>query len=286
LSLWLPDRWLTTGSRICVVIASGLAILMIGFILIEALPALRQSGLSRLVGDAAWLASAGRFGVTPLLAASLAVTAGALVIAVPLGVLSALFLEVYAPAMIATGYHRMLELLAGVPSVVTGLWGLSEVVPWINRMQPPGQSLLAGCMVLALMILPVIALTSAMAVRRVIYEQRATALALGMRRDTFLVRIVLPLARRGILSGVVLAFVRAIGETMAVVMVCGNTVQIPSSLFSPVRTLTANIALEMGEASGFHRSALFLTALLLMVVIAATLLMPEDQSASPGGRHA
>lgn len=286
MSLWLPDRWLTIGSRICVVIASGLAILMIGFMVVEALPALRQSGLSRLVGDAAWLASAGRFGAVPLVTASLAVTAGALVIAVPLGVLSALFLEVYAPAMIATGYHRMLELLAGVPSVVTGLWGLSEVVPWINWVQPPGQSLLAGCLVLSLMILPVIALTSAMAVRRVIHEQRATALALGMRRDTFLVRIVLPVARRGILSGVVLAFVRAIGETMAVMMVCGSIVQIPSGLFSPVRTLTANIALEMGEASGFHRSALFLTALLLMVVIAATLLMPEDRSESPGGRHA
>lgn len=284
--LWPSDRWLMTGSRISVAVAAALAILMIGFILMEALPALRESGLSRLVSDSTWLASAGRFGVTPLLAASLAVTAGALVIAVPLGVLSALFLEVYAPAVIASGYHRMLELLAGVPSVVTGLWGLSHVVPWINRIQPPGQSLLAGCVVLALMILPVIALSSAMAIRRVIHEQRAAVLALGMRRDTFLLRIVLPVARRGILSGVVLAFVRAIGETMAVVMVCGNTVQVPTSLFSPMRTLTANIALEMGEASGIHRSLLFLTALLLMVVIAVTLLIPDSQPASRGDGHA
>lgn len=286
MSLWPSDRWLMTGSRICVAAAGGLAVLMIGFILMEALPALRESGPSRLMNDSTWLASAGRFGVAPLLAASLAVTAGALVIAVPLGVLSALFLEVYAPAVIATGYHRMLELLAGVPSVVTGLWGLSHVVPWINRIQPPGQSLLAGCVVLSLMILPVIALTSAMAIRRVIHEQRQAVLALGMRRDTFLLRIVLPVARRGILSGVVLAFVRAIGETMAVVMVCGNTVQVPTSLFSPMRTLTANIALEMGEAAGIHRSLLFLTALLLMVVIAATLLVPGSQPESRGGRYA
>ena len=164
----------------------------------------------------------------------------------------------------------MLELLAGIPSVVYGLWGLVVLVPIIQGWQPPGASVLAGILVLALMIVPTVALFADAALRQVPMHLISAAAALGMRRWTITTKVMLPAARHGIGAGVMLAFGRALGETLAMVMVCGNIVQVPASLFDPVRTLTANIALEMAYAQGAQRSALFASGLALLALVILT----------------
>jgi len=158
-------------------------------------------------------------------------------------------------------------LLAGIPSVVYGLWGLVVLAPIIRRWQPPGVSLLAGVMVLAIMILPTIALVMDTAIAAVPKPHLESAAALGLGRAATVFRVILPTAKVGILTALVLGAGRAIGETMAVLMVCGNVVQLPASVFDPVRTLTANIALEMAYATADHRAALFVSGLMLLGLI-------------------
>lgn len=214
-----------------------------------------------------WYPLEGQFGMTPMILASLVVTLGAIFVALPIGLASAIFLEFYAVSQIATGFRLLLNLLAGVPSVVFGLWGLTRLVPLIAEWQPPGASLLAAMLVLSLMILPTIALTSASALASIPKELLAGSIALGLRRKTQVLHIMLPAARSGIIGGVLLATARALGETMAVLMVAGNVVQVPSGLFEPVRVLTANIALEMAYAMGDHRASLFVSGLLLTLMV-------------------
>ena len=153
-----------------------------------------------------------------------------------------------------------------MPSVVFGFWGLLVLVPWIARLAPPGASVLAGMLVLALMILPLVALTADAALAQVPQQYLRGAAAMGLSRWGTIRKITLPVAMPGILSGVVLQTGRALGETMAVLMVSGNVVQVPSSWFQPVRTLTANIALEMSYAVDQHRTALFVSGLLLLIL--------------------
>jgi len=198
---------------------------------------------------------------------TLFVTAGSVLIAAPLGIGSAIFCHYYAPPMIAALYRRLIELLAGIPSVVYGFWGLVVLVPLIGRLHPPGTSLLAGIAILTLMILPTIALTADASFSKVPPEYLQGAAALGLSPWVTIRGVAIPAAQSGLLTGLILGTGRAIGETMAVLMVCGNVVQTPKSLFDPVRTLTANIALEMAYAMGNHRSALFVSGLLLMAII-------------------
>lgn len=264
------DRILNGGFCIAAVLASSIVVLILLFVVWEALPALSDMGVGRFLKDPVWRPTAGpdaAFGVGAMLAASLLVTAGAVAVAGVPGILSALFIRFYAPRSVAAVYQRIIELLAGIPSVVFGFWGLVVLVPLINRVAPPGQSLLAGVLVLSLMILPTIVVTADAALRSVPRSYTDAAAALGMGRWAMIWNIALPVARRGIASGILLAAARAIGETMAVVMVCGNIIQIPDSPFSPVRTVTANIAMEMGEAQAEHRSALFVTGLMLMLLV-------------------
>ena len=163
----------------------------------------------------------------------------------------------------------MVELLAGIPSVVYGLWGLVVLVPLITRLHPPGPSLLAGIAILTVMILPTVTLAANASFSQVPREYLHGAVALGIGRWSIIRRVVLPAAKSGLFTGIILQTGRAIGETMAILMVCGNVVQTPTSLFDPIRTLTANIALEMGYAVGNHRSALFVSGLLLMLMVIA-----------------
>jgi phosphate transport system permease protein len=245
------------------------------FVMREATPALTRLGIGRFFTDPDWRPTddnEASYGVGAMLVGSLLVTAGAVVVAGVPGVLSALFIRYYAPRSVAIVYRRIIELLAGIPSVVFGFWGLVVLVPIINRLAPPGQSLLAGILVLSLMILPTIAVTAESALRSVPRAYSNAAAALGMGRWATIWNITLPGARRGIASGFLLAAARAIGETMAVVMVCGNIIQVPNSPFDPVRTVTANIAMEMGDAQAEHRSALFVTGLVLMLLVAALLI--------------
>jgi len=270
---------LAAALRAAAFVCGAFVVLMVLFVLRESWPALREIGLSRFFTDPSWHpqggAAAGTFGLVPMITASLALTAGAVALAAPLGLLCALFCTDYAPLGLATAFRRLMEVLAGIPSVVYGFWGLVVLVPLINRWQPPGASLLAGILVLALMILPTMALLAQTAIATVPADYRRGAAALGLTRVGTLWGVVLPAARSGLYTAALLAVGRAIGETMAVLMVCGNVVRSPSSLFAPVRALTANIALEMAYALDDHRSALFVSGLMLAAMVVVLVLAAE-----------
>ena len=262
------DHLLRNSLRILSGITGAIVLLIALFVLRESLPALRHLGLHRFFTDADWYPLEGQFNLRPIAMGTALTTVGALGLATPLGIFSALFCQFYAPAFVAAGYRRLLELLAGIPSVVYGFWGLVVLVPQINKLHPPGQSLLAGILILTLMILPTVALLSASSLRSVPASYLRGAKALSLSRWTTLTRIVFPAARSGLMAAVILATGRALGETMAVLMVCGNVVQVPDSLFDPVRSLTANIALEMAYATAEHRSVLFVSGLVLLAMVA------------------
>ncbi len=171
-----------------------------------------------------------------------------------------------APRLIEAAYRRLIELLAGIPSVVFGLWGLTVLVPVITRIEPPGASLLAASLVLALMILPTIELISSSALASVPNHHYLGARALGLSKEQAIWKVVMPSALSGVCAGTILGVARAAGETMAVMMVAGNVVQIPDSLFQPVRTLSANIALEVAYAVDLHRASLFASGLIMIVM--------------------
>lgn len=247
----------------------GATVLLIGFFLAkESWPFLSGEGLARVFLDPTWNPTRNRFGLLPMLSASLAVTGGSLLVAAPLGIGSAVLTRFVLPSRASGTFRGMLVLMAGVPSVVYGLWGLDELVPRIAAWHPPGASLLAAVLVLALMILPTIALTAHSALAAVPESELQAAAALGLSATGTVLGVAFPSARAGIAAGAVVALGRALGETMAVLMVCGNVVQIPRSLFTPVRPLTANIALEIAYAMDSHRAALFVSGLLLMSVVA------------------
>lgn len=257
-----------TGVRFAGLLAATIVLLIAGFLLWRAWPALSTIGPLRFASDDGWFPTADRFNLLPMLWGTLAVTVGAVLIAGPMGVLSAMFCRHYAPPKLAVIYRRMIELLAGIPSVVYGFWGLVVLAPWVAELRPPGLNLLTGVLILSLMILPTVALFADAALAGVSAEHTRSAAALGLSPHATLWRVVLPASSSGIATGVLLGIGRAIGETMAVLMVCGNIVQTPTSLLDPVRTLTANIALEMGYALGDHRSSLFVTGLALLIMIA------------------
>lgn len=260
--------WWSVAALGCIV--GAISALIVTFLAASAWPTLSALGLSAFVGTR-WQPSSGAFGLVPLLAGTGLVSLGALAWATPAGILCAIFRRLYAPKPLALIYDQAMTLMFGLPSVVYGLWGLTVLVPTLGRLKPPGQSLLAGMLLLGLMLLPTIAMMSGRALADVPAGYTSGALALGLERWTLAWRVLVPAARGGIWAGVILALGRGIGETMALLMVCGNIPQVPSSLSSPVRALTANIALEMGYALDHHRGALFVSALVLM--LATTMLV-------------
>jgi phosphate transport system permease protein len=271
-------RW---GSRAAAALAGGVLLIVLFFVALGAAPALRTLGLASFFTDDSWNPRAGSFNLTPMLLASLLVTAGAMAVAGPVGVLSAVFARFYAPRPVAAVQRRIVELLAGVPSVIYGLWGLVVLVPLLGRIKAPGTSLLAGACVLAIMVLPTVALIADASLGAVRRELIHGAAALGMTRWHAVRAVAAPAARQGLGTALILGTGRALGETMAVLMVCGNVVQMPRSVFDPVRTLTANMALEMSFAMETHRSALFVSGLLLVVFVGGLVAAAE----ALGGRH-
>ncbi|MCB1034828.1 MAG: phosphate ABC transporter permease subunit PstC [Acidobacteria bacterium] len=275
------DRTLVFSLGLAAVMAGAAIVLIVTFLLVEAWPALRHLGPDRFLRDGGWLPSAGaegRFSLVPMLAGTVAVSVGALLLAAPAGVVSAVFCRFYAPSALAPFYRRLIEVLAGIPSVVYGFWGLVVLVPWIHRLEPPGQSLLAGILVLGLMVFPTVALMSEAALKTLPSAYFSGAAALGLGRWATIRGIALPAAAPGIGAGCFLAVARALGETMAVLMVCGNVVQVPATIFEPVRTLTANIALEMAYATRLHRSALFVSGLALMTLVGVLVVVVDRLS--------
>lgn len=250
--------------QFCALTASAAVLLIAVFVVIEGWPA-----LGAIFGPV-WDPEASLFGVLPMIAGSVAVTAGALVLAVPAGVGMALFLTEVAPPAAGAVVRPLLQALAGVPSVVYGFLGLTLLVPAIRRIVGgTGFSALAGALVLAVMILPTIGAVSESALCALPPAYREGAMALGATPWQAVRRVLLPAARSGLITAVILGLGRALGETMAVLMVTGNMAAVPRSSLDPVRTLTGNIALEMGYAVGQHRAALFATGALLLVLVLA-----------------
>jgi phosphate transport system permease protein len=246
------------------------------FLVHEAWPVFQQVGFSSFLTDDSWHPTENLYLLTPMLWGTMLATLGAIMLAAPIGVLSAVFIQYYAPPLIATGFRRLIELLSGIPSVVFGLWGLVVLVPLIARWHPPGPSLLAGILILFLMILPTITLVVHASLAHIPVSVIHHATALGLGRWSMIRSVILPMAKTGIFTGMFLGMARALGETMAILMVCGNVVQIPTHVFEPVRTLTANIALEMAYALGNHRGALFVSGLLLMAIVVLFVIMAEN----------
>lgn len=255
LSLSAADRRLAAILRLLALLAAAVVVLILLFLIGESWPILRRIPAWRFVTDASWHPVQSLYDLSPMLAATLCSSLLALLLAAPLGIASALFSRYYAKPWLAMIYRRMIELLAGIPSVVYGFWGLTTLAPLLGRLHPPGVSLLTASVVLALMILPTVALTAEAALKALPDSHYRCAAALGLSRWGTLAGVLLPAARIGIGAGILLA--------------AGNVVQLPQSLFDSVRTLTANIALEMAYATGDHRAALFVSGLALMLLVSA-----------------
>jgi len=238
------------------------------FIFREGLPFMLKIGLCDFLFSPVWNPAVGQFGIAAMIVASLGVTLGAMLIGVPLGIAGAIFMNEFLPVPVTRVIKPAIELLAGIPSVVFGFLGVMVLAPLIRaHLGGPGLSFLAAAVILGIMILPTIISISTDALAAVPPAYREGALALGATRWQSVYRVTIKAARSGILASLILAMGRALGETMAVIMVAGNTVKIPRAVTDPVRTLTANIALEMSNATGMAREALFATGVVLFVVI-------------------
>ena len=238
------------------------------FIFMEGVPIMFKYGFKSFLGGTNWYPSEKSFGLLPMIVGSLMVTLGALVIGVPLGLSCAVFLTEFSSKRLRRIIKPVIELLAGIPSVVYGFMGVVLLVPFIRRtFGGPGLSVLAGAVILGIMILPTIISITIDSLLAVPPAYREGSIALGATRWQTTKMVLFPAARSGIVASIILGMGRAVGETMAVIMVAGNAVAVPGSLLSPVRTLTSNIALEMGYASGEHRQALFATGVILFVII-------------------
>jgi phosphate ABC transporter permease protein PstC len=238
------------------------------FIFKEGLPFILKVGPRDFLFSSDWEPQTGKFGIYPMIIASLWVTLGAMLIGAPLGVAGAIFLNEFVPRPVMRVIKPTIELLAGIPSVVFGFIGVVVLAPLIrSTFGGPGLSVLAGSVVLGIMVLPTVISISTDAISAVPNTYREGALALGATRWQAVHMVVLKAARSGIVASIILAMGRAVGETMAVIMVAGNALKMPHSPLDSVRTLTANIAMEMGQASGLHRQALFATGVVLFIVI-------------------
>lgn len=252
----------------CVSVAAVAAICL--FMFVNGIPAMGEIGVFKFLLGTEWSPSKGVYGILPMIIGSIYVTAGAAVVGVPIGILTAVFMVYYCPAPIYKIVKPAIDLLAGIPSIVYGFFGLVVIVPVIqDLLGTSGKGVLTASILLGLMILPTIISTAESSLRAAPDMYYEGALALGTTKERSIFGAVFPAAKSGILSGVILGIGRAIGETMAVVIVAGNQAVIPKSLTDGVRTLTANIVLEMAYAAELHREALIATAVVLFVFILA-----------------
>ncbi len=247
--------------------------LIIGFVFYKGLTPFFSKGFSMVdfLTGVEWLPGSEKFGIAPMIIASIIATLGALLIGVPVGIFTAVFIAEVAPKKVSKIMSPLIELLAGIPSVLYGVFGLSFIVPLIQNIfnLPKGQSLLAVIIVLAIMMLPTIISVSETAIKAVPKSYKEGSLALGASKIETIFKVIIPSAKSGILAGIVLGIGRALGETMAVILVAGNSPVIPTSITDSVRPLTTNIALEMGYAFGTHQEMLFATGVVLFSFILA-----------------
>lgn len=250
----------------CVSIAAVVLICL--FLFMKGLPAVAKIGVFDFLLGKEWRPSNNIFGIFPMIVGSVYVTAGALLIGVPIGILAAIFMARFCPEPLYKIMKPAINLMAGIPSVVYGFFGLVVLVPFVREhVGGRGMSMLTASLLLGLMVLPTIISVAESSIRAVPQSYYEGGLALGASHERSVFMAVVPAAKSGIFAGVVLGVGRAIGETMAVKMVAGNQTLIPEKLTDGVRTLTANIVLEMGYSTDLHREALIATAVVLFVFI-------------------
>lgn len=262
------DRFISKLLLLAACSSTAILALIALFIFKEGVPIMAKCGLTHFLFGRVWAPLEGQFGIFPFIIGSLCVTFGSLFLGVPLGVSCAVYLAEFAPKKWVNVLKPAIELLAGIPSVVYGFLGVMWLAPIIrDHLGGPGLSILAASCVLAIMILPTIVSVSIDAINAIPKNYKEGSLALGATEWQTTWRVLLPAARSGIVAGVILGMGRAVGETMAVIMISGNATTIPHSILDSVRTLTANIAIEMGYAVGDHREALFATGIVLFFFI-------------------
>ena len=251
----------------CVSIIS--VVLICFFLFSKGIPAISKIGVTEFLLGKQWKPSSDLYGIFPMIIGSIYVTAGAIIVGVPTGVFCAVFMAKFCPKSVYSILKPATELLAGVPSIVYGYFGLVVIVPLMQKVFPgtSGKGILTASILLGIMILPTVIGVSESAIRAVDNSYYEGALALGATHEISVFKTVVPAAKSGILAGVILGVGRAIGETMAVIMIAGNQAVVPGSILDGVRTMTANIVLEMGYATDLHREALIATGVVLFVFI-------------------
>ena len=238
------------------------------FLFANGVPAMKEIGFADSLLGKEWRPGNDIYGIFPMILGSIYVTAGAIIIGVPIGLLTAVFMARYCPAGIYKIVKPAVELLAGIPSVVYGFFGMVVIVPFVrSSIGGNGSSILSASILLGMMILPTIISQSEASIRAVPDSYYEGSLALGATHERSVFCAILPAAKSGILAGVILGIGRAIGETMAVIMVAGNQARMPQGILQGIRTLTANIVIEMGYAEGLHREALIATGVVLFAFI-------------------
>lgn len=243
-------------------------VLICVFLFANGVPAMVKIGFLKFITGTEWKPGMNLYGIAPMIAGSICVTLGAVVIGVPVGLFMAVFMSWYCGKRLYKIIKPVVNLMSGIPSVVYGLFGLCVIVPWIrNTFHVNGNSILAASILLGMMILPTIINVSESAIRAVPKHYYLGSSALGETKEKSIFRVVLPAAKSGIIAGIILGVGRAIGETMAVIMVAGNQPVFPSGLLRGTRTMTANIVIDMGYAAGLHREALIATGVVLFVFI-------------------
>ena len=260
--------------------ASVLAVALICiFLFANGVPAIKEIGFVKFITGTVWKPNNQMYGIFPMIRGSLYVTAGAILFGVPIGILTSVFMAEYCPKKIYKPLKAATELLAGIPSVVYGFFGMVVLVPAIRQLGRTlkaagilknagnGSSILTASLLLGMMILPTIIGVTESALRSVPRSYYEGSLALGATHERSIFRIMLPAAKSGVVAGIVLGIGRAIGETMAVIMVAGNQARLPDGIFKGIRTMTANIVIEMGYATDLHREALIATGVVLFVFI-------------------
>ena len=258
---------------VCALASIAAVVLICLFLFANGIPAMKEIGLLNFLTGAKWKPGNDIYGILPMILGSIYITAGAVVIGVPVGLLTAIFMAYYCPKKLYGLLKPCTELLAGIPSIVYGFFGMVIIVPCIRTVAAffgadvSGSSILAASILLGIMILPTIIGVSEAALRAVPSAYYEGAVAMGARHERAVFTVMLPAAKSGVLAGVVLGIGRAIGETMAVIMVAGNQPRLTGNMLKGIRTMTANIVIEMGYATGLHREALIATGVVLFVFI-------------------
>ncbi len=259
---------------VCALASIAAVVLICLFLFANGIPAMKEIGLLNFLTGAKWKPGNDIYGILPMILGSIYITAGAVVIGVPVGLLTAIFMAFYCPKKLYGLLKPCTELLAGIPSIVYGFFGMVIIVPAVRtvahvvfHVDISGSSILAASILLGIMILPTIIGVSEAALRAVPSAYYEGAVAMGARHERAIFTVMLPAAKSGVLAGVVLGIGRAIGETMAIIMVAGNQPRLTGNMLKGIRTMTANIVMEMGYATGLHREALIATGVVLFVFI-------------------